>query len=392
MSESARPGTRGAGSRREFLAGVLVDAGVVAASMLVGGRATAATPVRRRHIKLGLDNFSVRGLGWKADRLIDYAAELGTDSLFITDLEAFETLETPYLQGLAARAKDRGVQIHLGTWSICPTSNTFKPNLGTADQHLALGIRAAKDLGSPVLRVVLGNHQDRTSKGGIGARIKDTVKVLRKARGRARDANVKIAMENHAGDMRAREVVALIEAAGRDFVGANMDSGNAVWALEDPRENLEILGPYALTTSLRDSWVWESEKGATVQWTAMGAGMVDFGAYFDRFETLCPGVPVHIETISGFNREIPYLEPAFWEAYPEMTAGELARFVVMARQGGDKLAKLGRKPPGAWTPPPGKDGKDARQDARKEAEQEYQRAQIETSLRHCKEVLGLGLR
>ena len=61
-------------------------------------------------------------------------------------------------------------------------------------------------------------------------------------------------MENHAGDMHSLELVRLVEEAGKDWVGVNMDSGNAVWTLEDPFENLKNLAPYVLTTSLRDTW------------------------------------------------------------------------------------------------------------------------------------------
>jgi len=51
--------------------------------------AQSPAPTNRRKIKLGLDNFSVRAMGWKATALIDYAASLKTDSLFISDLDAF---------------------------------------------------------------------------------------------------------------------------------------------------------------------------------------------------------------------------------------------------------------------------------------------------------------
>ena len=43
--------------------------------------------------------------------------------------------------------------------------------------------------------------------------------------------------------------------AGTDFVGVNMDSGNATWTAESPMASLEILGPYAVTTSLRAAGV-----------------------------------------------------------------------------------------------------------------------------------------
>ncbi len=330
---------------------------------------------QERKIKLGLDNFAVRAMGWKAPALIDYAASLRLDSLFISDLDAFESLEPGYLKEVRAKAADHGLQLHVGTWSICPSSTRFRSNHGTAQEHLALGIRVAKALGSPVIRVILGSAEDRKSEGGIERHIENTVKVCKALRSQALDAGVKIAVENHAGDMQAWELAGLIEAAGKEYVGANIDSGNAAWTLEDPLVNLEILGPYAVTTSLRDSMIWETADGAKSQWTAMGDGIVDFKAYFARFAELCPGVPVHIETISGFPREFPYLKPEFWKPYPKVRAAEFARFVALARKG---------RPIPPFEAPPGKD--------KKVAEQEFQKAELERSLRYCKEELGLGLK
>ena len=344
------------------------------AAMAVGAP-TFAQPASRRNIQLGLDNFAVRAMGWKAPQLIDYAVKLKTDSLFITDFDALENFEDGYLGELKRKAADQGLQIQLGTWSICPSSKSFKNKWGTAEEHLALGIRMAKALGSTVLRVVLGSGEDRKTQGGIEARIEDTVKVCKSQRRRAMDAGVKLAVENHAGDMQAWELVTLIEAAGKDYVGANMDSGNATWTMEDPLASLETLAPYVLTTSLRDSAIWESANGATVQWTAMGDGTVDLKTYFQRFAELCPGVPVHIETISGFNRELPYLKSDFWKVWPKAKASDFARFVALAKKG---------KPRDTWKAPEGKD--------RKLADQDYQKSEIERSISYCKEQLGLGLK
>jgi sugar phosphate isomerase/epimerase len=358
-------------SRRSFLKAAAFGATTAG---LAGRTATGAASSDRP--PLGLDNFAVRAMGWKAPQLVDYAAAQGCDSLFITDLDAFESLETASLVALRARAAAKGVALQVGTWSICPTSKSFRPNRGTAEEHLALGLRVAHDVGSPVLRVVLGSGEDRLTDGGIARHIEETVRVCRGGRSRAQDLNVKIAVENHAGDLHSTELVGLIEAAGRDFVGANLDSGNALWTLEDPLDSLERLGPYALTTSLRDSAVWESEKGARVQWTAMGEGDVDLAAYFARFRQLCPGVSVHIETISGFSREFAYLDPAFWKAWPALPASSFARFVSLAKRG------KARDP---FTPP-------ADKDAQKRAEQDYQRGEIERSLGYCRKTLGLGRR
>jgi 3-oxoisoapionate decarboxylase len=360
-------------SRRDFLrtAGTVAAAAALAPS----GFAQAEAAPKKLGIKLGIDNFAVRAMKWKAPQLIDYAAQLQTDSLFITDLGPFEKRDDAYLRDLRKMAADKGLQIQLGSWSICPTAKSFRKDWGTAEEHLALGIQMAHALGSPVFRVVLGNAEDRKSPGGIEARIADTVKVLKSQRSRGLDAGVKIAMENHAGDMHSTELVRLIEEAGKDFVGANMDSGNACWTLEDPLQTLENLGPYTLTTSLRDSAVWEYEEGAKVQWTAMGDGYIDFKTYFKRFAELCPNVPVHIETISGFARPFPYLKPEFWQHYGTMPAPQFAKFLALAKNG--KPFTTVKNPQGA---------------TREETEQLSQKAEIERSIKYCQQVLGLGLK
>jgi sugar phosphate isomerase/epimerase len=350
-------------TRRQFIA---TTAGAVAASATTGAQTG-------RHA-LGIDNFAVRAMGWKAPQLVDYAASLGCNSLFITDFDALESMEDAYLTSVRERAAAKSLKVQLGTWSIDPTSKAFRPKWGTAEEHLALGIRAAKALGSPVLRVILGTWEDRLTDGGIARHIEQVVKVCRSQKSRAVDANVKIAVENHAGDMHSTELRQLVETAGKDFVGVNLDSGNALWTLEDPLDNLRTLARYVATTSLRDSAVWETPKGAVVAWTAMGEGQVDLKTYFDEFTKLCPGVPVHIETISGFNREFAYLTPEFWRAWPDMPAERFARFLAIAKQG---------KARPTFQPPQG--------EGRQKAEQEYQRGEIERSVKYCKDVLNLGL-
>jgi sugar phosphate isomerase/epimerase len=350
--------------------------GFLAATAALAAAPLAAADVRRRGIPLGFDNFAVRALQWNARQLVDHAEKLRCDSLFITDFGPFEgRFDDASLADVRRYAADRGIAIALGSWSICPSAKRFKKDWGTAEEHLALGLRMARALGSQAFRVILGGGEDRQSEGGIAARIADTVRVLRSQKALAVDSGVKVAVENHAGDMQSRELKGLVEEAGPEFVGVNFDSGNACWTLEDPARALETLAPHVLTTSLRDTMVWPSADGVTAQWTAMGEGCVDLPAFFDLLEKSCPGVTVHIETISGFPRELPIYRPGFWQAFPDARATDLAAFLALSRQG---------KPIAPFTPPAG--------DGRKQAEQQYQLAELERSIRHCRDVLGLGLR
>ena len=365
-------------SRRSFLqtlAGAALTARAVAQNDVFLERVPQDTTLlteAKPKIKLGMDNFSIRALGWKAPQLLDYAATQNLDTLFISDLDAFESLEDAPLRELKARADEKKIELYVGSWSICPTSTRFNKKWGSAEEHLRLGIRVSKTLGSPVFRVILGSAEDRKTEGGIRARMADTVKVLKACERDAEQAGVRIAVENHAGDMHSWELAELIEQAGRDFVGANIDTGNAAWTLEDPLGALERLGPYTICSSLRDVMAWETPEGVAIQWTAVGEGLVDWKKFLTSWSEFCPGTPFQIETISGFSRPFPYKQDDFWKHYDRKPEA-LAQF--------EALAKRGKR---IENPKPA-EGVD-----RKKAEQEAQKAELERSIAYCRKTLGLG--
>ena len=361
-------------NRRQFLASL---AAVGAASLTLPARGLGGLGgVADQRLKLGFDNFSVRAFGWKAPRLIEYASVLKVDTLLLSDLDVYESLDDGYLQKVGAQAKRAGIEIQAGTGSICPTSKSYnREKWGEAEDHARLLIRTAKRLGSSVARCYLGSRRDREGDGGIYRHIEETVKVLKAVRSEAEDANVKIAVENHAGDTQAWELVSLIEAAGKSFVGATMDPGNAAWAMEDPMVNLEILGPYVATAGIRDTAVWEIDDGAACMWANMGQGVTDWPAYVKRFKELCPQTSFVLEIISyKWSSELSYLKPEFWSNFPRARAHEFARFVALAKRGSKYQIPSGR-PTGS---------------ASKDLEQAQQKFDLEESLKYCREKLGLG--
>jgi sugar phosphate isomerase/epimerase len=333
--------------------------------------ALATAPLRAANPKLmiGIDHFAVRATGWKAAQHIDYAASLKLDTCFISELGVFESFEDGYLQGLKDQADKAGVKLYIGTSSVCGTSNTWKPTYGTPEETLALTIKAAKKLGSPVARCYLGNQKDRSSDGGIQKHIEETIKVIKANKSLAEGEGIKIAIENHAGDMQSHELKALIEAAGKSYVGANIDPGNAVWAMEEPLAHLEVLGPLTICSSVRDSMAWEDENGAVIQWTAIGEGLVDFAAYAKRFAELAPGVPLQVETISGFAKPMSWKKEDFWAPFPGYR--DTAAF-----KGWVEFTKKGKPIPSFKAP----DGL-----GKKDAEIAYQKGELERSTKWLRE-------
>ena len=81
----------------------------------------------------------------------------------------------------------------------------FDAKAGTAEEQIGRMVDAAKLVGSSIVRAVLGSSEDRKP-GPLERHIESTVAVLRSVRSRVQDANLKIAIENHSGDMQGHEL------------------------------------------------------------------------------------------------------------------------------------------------------------------------------------------
>jgi 3-oxoisoapionate decarboxylase len=356
-------------TRRTLLQSAPVAAAVSAAAPAAGG------------IKLGYDTYSIRDYRWKSLKLLDYAAEQKLDTIQISSIGEFESLEPAHLQKVKEHSQRLGISIDAGTGCVCPTSAAYrKDTQGEPADYLIKALKVAKAVGSTSVRCFMGSIADRRGALPIEAHMAATVKVFQAVRSQAQDLQVKVALENH-GDMQARELRTVIVEAGRDYVGACLDTGNPINCIEDPLVTLEILAPYVITTHFRDTAVWEHPRGAATMWVAMGDGNIDYRKFVAEFRRLCPHSSVQLEIITGRAPQvIPYLEPDFWKAFPKMPSWEFARFVAIAKSGqpfmGNMLiAPLGKNPP-----------------VIAEALKEQQKVDLERSLEYAKKKLGLGVR
>src|SRR5579884_481730 len=283
-------------------------------------------------VKLGIDLFSLRACKWTPLEAMDYCAGLGAQVVHFSEPRFLGSLDESNLRAVREHAGKLGLEVEIGMTSICPSSKMFQAQDGTAEQQLTRMIGAANVVGSKIVRAVLGSMEDRHT-APIAQHIENTVRVLRAVRSRAMDAHVKIAIENHAGDMQSQELKALIDQAGSDFVGACLDSGNPLWTLEDPNVALNTLAPYVLTSHIRDSAVWRAPDGAEVTWVRMGEGNVRIADFVRSYLRLCPGRPLSLESIVFGPKLFPYRDPAFWDAYRDIPAWQFARFEALAEHG-----------------------------------------------------------
>ena len=292
-------------------------------------------------IRLGYDTYSLRDWGWTAFQHIDFAAQHKLDTIQISSFSDQIPSDPKDLRKIRDAAHEKGITLEYAAACICPTSKSYEAKNGAAVDYLANSLRIAHALGARTLASSLGNIDDRYDGKGIEFHIESTIKVLKAARSLAMDLDVKIAVENHSGDMQAWELKELIEAAGKDYVGAVLDTGNPIWVVEHPEVTMEVLGPYASTTHCRDTVLWEHPRGCAAQWTALGEGNIDMVRIAALHKQLCPRTPLLLEIITGrVPRVVPYRESAFWKGFPKARAAEFARFLKLVKQGGPLMTPM----------------------------------------------------
>jgi sugar phosphate isomerase/epimerase len=340
--------------RREFLT-------------LAAGVPFMAAAQTQPQLKLGIDLFSIRSQNWSPIQYLDYCAKQNAKVVHFSEVRFIGGLEEANLKRVRQHAEELGIEVEIGMRSICPTSKMFDASQGTAEEQVAKMVKAATTVGSHIVRSVLGSMEDRKA-GQIERNIESMVKVLRNSRSVVMDANLKMAIENHAGDMQARELKMLVEEAGKDFVGVCLDSGNPLWTIEDPHLTLDTLHPYVLTSHVRDSAVWRVPEGAAVAWTRMGEGNVGIDDYVRKYAELCPGKALSMECIVTAPRIFAYRDPKFWDAYRNDPAWEFERFAAIAERG----------KPHPYTPPP------------KDQAQQREREDLEASIAYTKKLFGMA--
>ena len=252
-------------NRRAFLAA----AGAVAAP---------AFAQQGAKVELGVEAGTVSQNKWTPVQFMDYLAKIGVDVAMVNVPRDMQT-DPAALKEIKDHADKLGMSLILSDGCICPSSTSFNPKFGTVEEQLTQTLNVARTLGVRGLRVVVGMAKERPE---IEMHMENTLKVVRSMRSRILDSGLKLAIENHGGDFQARELKTLVEAAGKDVLGVTLDPGNSLWMMEDPHLTLELLGPYAEVSHVRDTAVWRVPEGVAIRWVNMGDGNVDIDGWIEE--------------------------------------------------------------------------------------------------------------
>lgn len=218
------------------------------------------------------------------------------------------------------------------------------PREGADVERFEREVRRAREAGVAVFRGYLGGRRYEELRDG------DAVRRYREAAGRRmewaepvlRRQGARLGVENHK-DLRAEELVVLLRRLGSEHVGCCLDFGNNLALLERPEETLRELGPYLVTTHVKDMAVAPASEGFEMAEVPLGRGVLDLPGLVAGCATANPEVTFNLEMITRDPLLIPCLEERYWAVMEGVPGTALAATLRLSRERAAKLERAGTR-------------------------------------------------
>jgi sugar phosphate isomerase/epimerase len=229
---------------------------------------------------LGCDFQNESKTRWTYEDLVNRATKLKVDALSLETCW-MSSLDIDYIKKLRGLLSDKGLSAVWSWGHSIKGEHGLKSSIGGKEADEALKdamsqFEKVKAIGANVMRITGGGQKDQPKEPQI-ARLIDSCKKLADA---ASSYGIKLGLENHV-DYTSDEILRVIEKVDSQYFGSNFDSGNCLRVYEDPVRAAEKLGPYAVSTHMKDIGIAPRELGlAPKDWnfwmtTALGEGLVD---------------------------------------------------------------------------------------------------------------------
>src|SRR5438270_3640357 len=136
---------------------------------------------------LGFNTYSVRAMRWHDLPLLEYAASLKLDAVYLQDSLDPANNEPAHWTALKEAAARLGLELHGGDAGALPRT---PDGMDATMKRLHEGIRHAVGVGSKLVRFRVAGDRASLPPGPVEKNIETMIKVLRSVRTEAMDAGV----------------------------------------------------------------------------------------------------------------------------------------------------------------------------------------------------------
>jgi sugar phosphate isomerase/epimerase len=203
---------------------------------------------------------------------MDYVVELGLEGIHLDD-KAFDSMDESHWYSIRDYAAERNLYLE---YNFAMHSSKYD----TSVQHeIEEGITIAQVIGADVAKLGMNLTRPRPVAASkfhpeIMAQLENVVTKLKRAAPLAAATGVHIAVENHT-DAFSEEVLWVLDQVDHPFIGACVDTVNALHVTEDPITAVANLAPRAFTNHFRDGKIVIQPDGFKLTGVVVGEGDLD---------------------------------------------------------------------------------------------------------------------
>ena len=286
-----------------------------------------------RKLKVGVDTYSLKPLELSPFEMLEWAVLNGADGVQFSgvDVPPGTVLDRTALGELRSYAAENGLYIEWGGGEHIPVClDTGRP------RDIVAGNRRAAEQAFHV-----GSSTVRSCSGGLMRWKKDSpptedllramAPALRAQRPMLRDFGVVLAIETHF-EFTSFELLRLFDMCGAspgEYLGICLDTMNLLTMLEDPVAAARRLGPWVVTTHVKDGGLALTRDGFVSFTAEAGKGVVDLAAVVEPLAAAHPALTLTVEDHGG-DFLIPVHDPEFLARFPDLAVPELVRLLALS--------------------------------------------------------------
>lgn len=252
---------------------------------------------------------------------LEFCAKLGAGGIQM----ALERGDPAY----CARVRERAEELSMFV------EGSIRPPRDKADLPRFEGdLRTAKECGASVVRTAMlsGRRYETFSSAAAFREFKEfAYRSLTLAEPIVARLGLKLAVENHK-DWRIDDLLGMLKRIESAHVGVCLDTGNSIALLEQPRETVHALAPWAFSTHIKDMGVEEYPDGFLLSEVPIGEGFLDIGGIVAKVRKFHPETHLILEMITRDPLKIPCLTDKYWLTFENVPPLDLARSLKMVRE------------------------------------------------------------
>lgn len=251
-----------------------------------------------------------------AEIFLDLVKSFGADGCQI-ELSQLSSRDPDYLQRIKKICEGKSLFVEV----------SIDPGILEQPDNFSLVAGICQGIGSTRLRTALSGirSENFVSRGEWQEFTQRWQKILSGVEPLLKQGQLTLGIENNQ-DWRAEELAAFLKSLSSPWIGACVDMGNNLCLLEDPVESMQVLGPYVISSHLKDVALARDEEGFWWSEVPLGQGILPLSKLIETLRRHRRDIRFCLDMQTRDAVKVNYLADSFWNSLGGKDPAVIAKF------------------------------------------------------------------